>query len=532
MSGELNHNPDVLNCLANLSNDEVFTPPEIANAVLDMLPKELWSNSKTKILDPATKSGVFLREAAKRLIKGLEKEIPDLQQRIDHIMHNQLFGYAITDLTSHLSRRSLYCSKNASGPYSISKFKNMQGNILYEEMEHTWKGDKCEFCGAAKKEFSNTEKDTHAYSFIHMDKKTEKELTDMKFDLIISNPPYQLSDGGAQASAKPIYHLFINQAKKLKPRYITMIVPSRWMTGGKGLDKFRDEMIHDKCITKLYDFLDPKDIFNGVDIKGGVCYFLRDSHKQEECEIHTFDVRGETISKRFLAEENTDIFIRNNILLGIKKKIEHFGPFFDTIVSASKPYGLRAETMVCASKYGLPDFSDKPIIGGGGYRIIGLGEKQRRTWKYLPFSYPIPKRNEGLDKYKVFIAEAYGCGAIGEVPSTPVLSTPGELCTETFLQIGPFDTKEEASNIIKYIRTKTFRCLVGIQKQTQHTTAKAYRFVPMQNFTNTSDINWSLSVPEIDEQLYKKYNFSEEEISFIEFMIKPMDLSSDGGSNE
>ena len=526
MSEVINHNPDILTCLSNLSNDEVFTPPEIANAVLDMIPEEFWKDPSVKVLDPACKSGVFLREAAKRFIKGLEEIIPDLQERIDHIFHKQLFGYAITELTSYLSRRSVYCSKTANGSYSITRFEGMQGNILYKRIEHTWINKKCSLCGASRNTNDRgTEAETHAYEFIHLSEKKLMELKNMKFDLIISNPPYQLNDGGAQASAIPIYQKFIEQAKKLNPRFITMIIPSRWMTGGKGLDKFRDEMIHDKHIIKLYDFLNSKEIFNGVDIKGGVCYFLRDNKIETKCEIHTIDTEGEKISIRFLAEENTDIFIRNNILLQIKQKIDQCPKFFNSVVSARKPYGLEAETMINPSKFGLPQFSDIPIENG--FRILGLGQKQKRMWKYIPNNYPIPKQNESLHAYKVFIAEAYGCGAIGEVPSTPVLSTPGELCTETFLQIGPFKSKIEAQNVIRYIRTKFFRCLVGIQKQTQHTTSKVYRFVPMQDFTDSSDIDWSKPITEIDQQLYRKYKLTEEEISFIETMIKPMDKENE-----
>lgn len=174
--------------------------------------------------------------------------------------------------------------------------------------------------------------------------------------------------------------------------------------------------------------------------------------------------------------------------------------------------------MVNASKFGLPAFEDKPIANG--YKIFGLDKRNKRTWKYIPQDYPLPKKSPCLDTYKVFIAEAYGCGAIGEVPSTPVLSTPAELCTETFLEIGPLDSELEAANLIKYIKTKFFRCLVGIQKQTQHTTQKVYRFVPLQDFTSKSDIDWSKSINEIDSQLFKKYNLSSKEIDFINTNIQ------------
>lgn len=501
------YNPDVLTCLANLSNDEVFTPPEVANRMLDMLPEELWHDSSATFLDPACKSGVFLREIAKRLIEGLKEEIPDLQERIDHIFHKQLYGIAITELTSLLSRRSVYCSKYPNSKYSITLFEDTSGNIRYKRIPHRWQNGKCLFCGASKSEYERgDELETHAYEWIHTIK--PEEIFKMKFDVIIGNPPYQLSDGGNNASATPIYQLFIQQAKKLSPRYLTMIVPSRWFAGGKGLDSFRNEMIADTRIRELHDYLNASDCFgNGVEIKGGVCYFLWDRDNRGDCLVATHNSSG-IISqqKRYMKIGDNDVFIRRNEAVSILEKVSAFKEdSFSTIVSSRRPFGL--PTNITGSKT------------RGSCDVILY---QRGGTAFYPLS-GLTKNQEWINKYKIYITKAYNAGDDypHQILNKPIFGDKGTCCTETYIVLGPFESEKITNNVISYVCTKFFRFLVSLKKISQDATQRVYEFVPMQDFTKT----W------IDAELYEKYGLTEEEIAFIESMIKPMELGGDDDGN-
>lgn len=509
------YNPDVLLTLANLSNDEVFTSPDLANKLLDLLPESIWKDKSATFLDPVSKTGVFLREITKRLIKGLEQEIPDLQERINHILVHQVFGIAITELTSLMTKRTLYCSKKADGKYSIvTAFDRSYGNIYFPKVVHTWKNKKCLYCGASQKQYDRVEAlESHAYAFIH--KKIPKEFKNMKFDVIIGNPPYQISDGGAQASAMPLYHKFVEQAKKLNPRYLSMIIPSRWFTDGKGLDTFRMSMLNDKRLRVLHDFLSASEVFPGVEIKGGVCYFLWDRDNQGKCEFTVYGKEKEVIDKseRYLKDENldTDIVLRDSRYAQILIKVQGLAEtYFSKIVSPLKPYGLRGDFFKNPSKYNLPPIAREPMENS--YSIIGLNEKLQRTIRYIPTNYPIPKNINLINQWKIFTPRNVGTGEIGTYLPSLIIGKPGELCTETYLQIGPFKDELTTNNAKTYIETKFFRMLVEIRKNTQGLSAEKFKFVPIQNFNK----------PWTDRELYNKYNLNEQEINFIETMIKPM----------
>ena len=499
----INYNPDVLSCLANLSNDEVFTPPKLVSDILDMLPQELFASKETTFLDPVSKSGVFLREIAKRLMTGLESEIPNQQERINHIFENQLYGIAITELTALLSRRSVYCSKTANGKYSVcDNFETESGNIKFDYTQHTWENGKCIFCNASEEVYSRDEQlETYAYQFIHTNK--PEKIFNMKFDVIIGNPPYQLSDGGAGSSAKPIYNKFVEQAKKLNPRFLTMIIPARWYNGGKGLNDFRAEMLNDTRLSQLHDFPNTNDCFPGLNIRGGVCYFLWEKDFNGECTITTH--RGEELSaptKRPLLEEGNDIFIRYNEAISIYRKVRKNGEdTFNKIVSSRKPFGLATNFKSFRKQKSTDSSIFLYRFGDNGYvkkSDLVINSKFSEDWKvFVPYASP------GDDSYPHLIL------------SKPIVAGKNTACTETYLLIGPVANQKRANNIAKYMTSSFFRFMVLLAKSTQHITSKTYTFVPIQNF----DEEWT------DSKLYAKYGINEEEQVFIDSLIRKMDYT-------
>lgn len=473
-----------------LGDAVVFTPSNICDDMVNLLPDDFIKSLPEKggkILDIAAVAGEFAVALHKKMTNlGLNQNF--ISNAIYSITKSPICYELTKKLYNMLGLNVSNIAKQFFATDMITDVKNVKGKTDY---------DKIKMLLTQNKPFDEIKLTDKVFEGEHK----------VKFDAIVGNPPYHEKDGGAQASATPIYNKFVEVAKLINPVYISMIMPSRWMTGGKGLGAFRKSMICDKSISILYDHAKATDCFEQVEIKGGICYFLRDANYTGKTEIHYIRDGKDYVSKRYLVEEGDNIYIRNDRLVSIKEKCNPAGTVsFDTIVSSMKPYGLRGDFFKNPAKYKLPAVGTEKF--DNCLTIIGLNEKLQRTYRYVNKEYPLPK-TEMLYKYKIFVTRNYGNGTIGEKPSSPIIAEPGTLCTETFVQIGPFNTRKEAENCLTYMQTKLFRLLVGVRKQDQGAGKEVYHYVPIQDF----------STAVTDEQLYEKYGLSEDEINYINKLI-------------
>jgi site-specific DNA-methyltransferase (adenine-specific) len=522
-----NRNPDVLTCIANLSNDEVFTPPEVANQMLDMLTQawakdnngeNIWENKDVKFLDPCTKSGVFLREITTRLTTGLEKKIPNLEKRVDHILSKQVFGIGITRLTSLLARRSVYCSKSADGEHSIAKsLKSKDGNIWYERLDHTWTNGSCTFCGATKIAFDRgIDYETYAYAFIH--NKNVKALIkkifgeEMQFDVIIGNPPYQMADGGGEgSSAIPLYHQFVEQAKKLEPKQVVMVIPARWYSGGKGLDEFRDAMLTDGKLAEIHDFQETSLVFPNVNIRGGICFFRWSKSHSGTTKVTNYSKdHPPTTLHRQVLEDGISTFVRYNEAISILTKVRKFNEdTYSNRVQSRNPYGIPSNFTEFSS---IENKVNSIILfrsrrGSSADKTVYISEDK------------IISNKDYKDKIKVLVSKASpgGDDYPHSIFSTPLVAPKNSVSTETYLIVDFVKNKTEAENLLTYMSTRFFRFLVSLIKTTQNISKGSFAFVPVQNL----EYAWT------DIELYEKYGITKDEQLFIEKMIRPMSLKEE-----
>lgn len=453
-----------------LSDSEIVTPEEVTNRIIGLLPKDEITDS-TKLLDIASKQGEFVYAFYKQF--GKEK---------------------------------------AQNFYSIPTSK-----IAYEFTRKVY--------SLLELDTDMIEKDYTSYDLIKENELIENDELkfnnqNMKFDVIVGNPPYQESDGGAQASAKPIYQQFVDVAKTLDANYISMVMPTRWYAGGKGLDDFRNEMLDDIHISELHDFLKPDLIFQGINLRGGVCFFLRDKkHDNTKKLVNVYTYNDTLIPKmnlRSLKTQDSDIFIRHSMAIDILKKVKSTEDFIslEEHISSRKPFGLEGNFTKDEKFKDTDKGLKEPIICYGKAKLVGYLEKDEIT-----------KNTEWIGKWKVYLPYANNIGTeLNDDNQNSFIGKPNTICTETFLVVGADLSLDKTSSdyLSKYLQSKFARFMHSLPKISQHGTAKTYVFVPLQDFTSSSDIDWTKSIENIDKQLYKKYKLTDEEIAFIDKMIKPM----------
>jgi site-specific DNA-methyltransferase (adenine-specific) len=510
------HVPDILDCLAQLSNDEVPTPPKLARAMLDLLPDEVWGKVDYVWLDPFCKSGIFLREAAARLLEGLSDQIPNFDERRNHIYRDMLWGTSITQMTAMISRRSLYCSRDASGDASVVHFDDESGNLPFVRADHTFPKKKdgtvtggCTQCGAPLSLERGEGRENYAYSLIHGAYPTE-EMHDMKFDVIVGNPPYQIGDKKNEDDrAAPVYDRFVTKAIEMEPRYIVMITPSRWFTGGWGLADYRKRMIADRRLRVIVD--NPKifDCFPGVKIRGGVSYFLWDRNHDGDCEFSTrIDGTIRSTVTRDL-REGDDVLIRDNQAAAIvhKVKAKHKGRWVEDVCGPQMAFGHMRTNF--SGDHPIKQAGDVALVLGsrGGYispEVIDKNHDWVERWKVL-----IPKASSGDTAM-----DADG-NIVDVVLGAPIALAPGSACTQTYIVAGLFDSSEETENYAHYLATKFVRFLVLPRKTSQDVFDERFRFVPMLDMKR----RWT------DEDLYVHFGLTEDERAYIEQTIKPRSVN-------
>lgn len=507
------HVPDILDCLAQLSSDEVPTPPKLANAMLDLLPDDVWSNPEYRWLDPCSKSGVFLREIAKRLLfEGLVEWEPDFEKRRDHIFRNMLYGCGLTELTGIVSRRTLYYSRHAAGEHAVIPFDDDDGNLPFVRAAHSFEKGRCSICGAPEDLERGEDRENYAYAFIHDAYPTE-EMKAMKFDVIVGNPPYQIgmedADGNRTANITPLYQKFVDKAIAMDPNYLVMITPSRWFTGGKGLDDFRTERIADRRLRVMVDNPKIYDCFPTAKIRGGVNYFLWDRDHDGDCEFST-RISGEVVATATRdLREGDGVVVRDNRAAAIIEKVRaKSGESLATVVSPNDPFGQSIKTNYPHAR--ATEFAGSvPLVFGTKVGYVEPTQLERNHDWVAQWKVILPMASSGDTP-----VDAEG-NIVDVVLGAPIALAPGSACTQTYLVAGLFGSEVQTENYANYLATKFVRFLVLQRKATQHITAERFKFVPKLDMKRL----WT------DPQLYEKFELSEGEVEYIEKTIKPRSVN-------
>ncbi|MGK4151941.1 Eco57I restriction-modification methylase domain-containing protein [Kurthia gibsonii] len=481
---------DIFDYIPPQQTNQIFTPRRVVKLMVDLIAKNnpgIFSDYNVKFIDLYTKSGLYITEIVKRLNKGLKEQIPNSKERIKWILEKQVYACAPSNIIYNIVKN-----------YIFSDFKDVSSkNIVEYDLIEDAKNNK------APKQLLEVYGDEN-----------------LKFDVIIGNPPYQEMDGGARASASPIYHHFVRLAKELNPELISFIMPTRWYAGGKGLDDFRDEMLSDIHLRELHDWLTPEDIFPNTNIRGGVCYFLWDKNhnsSKDFTRVVSYE-KNEVINDviRTMKIEGTDIFVRDGKAIPILSKVfadENTGTM-NNYISSRKPFGFEGN-FVKNSKFrkSNSELSD-PIQCYGKGQNIGYVERSE-----------VLVRLEWIDIWKVYTPRANNVGTeLNDDNLNTFVGSPKTICTESYLVIGAELGLDENScnNLSKYLTSKFARYLHSLAKGSQDATSKTFRFVPLQDFSNNSDVNWAVSTQEVDEQLFEKYGLTDDEINHIERRIKTM----------
>lgn len=499
--------PDILEVIANLSNNEVFTPPRVANAVLDLLPEHVWTDPNLRWLDPASKTGVFPREITRRLMVGLADAIPDESGRLRHILTKMVHAIAITDMTAMMSRRSLYCSKDASSAYASEPMKSPTGNVWFSRVEHAFNNaGRCSECGGSRVQLEVSGRDNHAYGLIHEDGRAKlQEAFEMKFDVVVGNPPYQMEADAEGKNVNALYDAFVDQARAFNPKFVAMIIPGRWLAGGRGLDEFRASMLSDKKIRHIVDYPNAKEIFPGVEIKGGVLYFLWDRDNSGDCMVTTMR-GGQTFGPISRKLNEYDIFVRESRALPILKRVlTHSEPALSEIISTRDPFGPALGSNFSGFRKGARKTGDIKL-----HMVVG----GKRVEKWV--APDVVSRNHDLiDQWKLFVPKAGSDGG-QKIPDVvlgrPIIGERNSICSPTYLVVGPFASLSAVESAFSYFQTRLLRFLVSLSKISQNSTQRNYLWVPQQSWDRT----WT------DSDLYDKYGITKEEQAYIESMVKEM----------